>query len=218
MTTAANQAKITIDEVRQALGDTDPHQTNSSKLRDVLGRGSFATIQRHLETIRAERIKSQQPVDAPAVPAMPDDFKALWTPVYTMAVATVRARLDAVVAERDSLAMAVATARADIAALEEITESDERTAAEQAAARAADAEKIAAHDAELVAAAAAAEKAAAAHQSALDGLAKQVTDTEHKLEIEKRDHALSKAALQTTIDRLTDQVGELKSMLHAAKK
>jgi vacuolar-type H+-ATPase subunit I/STV1 len=209
---------VTLADVRGALGDTDPHQTNSSKLRAVLGRGSLATIQRHLEAIRAEQIKAQQPLEAAPVPAMSDEFKALWAPIYTAAISTVRARLDAVISERDRLALAVATGRADISALEQVIEQDERTAADQAALLAAATAAIDAHKSEIDGELAAAEKAATAHQATLDALAKQITDAEHRFEIEKRDHALSKTALQTTIDRLTDQVGELKSMLHSAKK
>ena len=45
---------VTLDDVRQALGDTDPSTTNAGKLRAILGRGGMNTVQRHLDTIRAE--------------------------------------------------------------------------------------------------------------------------------------------------------------------
>ena len=50
---------ITKDEVMAVLGDADPMCTSAAKLRRVLGRGSFATIQKHLDAIRATRIQTQ---------------------------------------------------------------------------------------------------------------------------------------------------------------
>lgn len=54
----AQQGKITIVDVRKALaGDEDgpaidPLSTNARKIRDIIGRGSMATIQKHLMSIR----------------------------------------------------------------------------------------------------------------------------------------------------------------------
>lgn len=54
---------ISLADVRQALADTDPSDTNAGTLRKIMGRGSYATIQKHLDAIRQER--------APVVPVAP---------------------------------------------------------------------------------------------------------------------------------------------------
>lgn len=221
MESADNSSKnLTLQDVRQALGETDPHQTNSAKLRAILGRGSNATIQRHLDVIRAEWVKAAQPTEAPVLPPMPDEFKALWAPVYTAAVATVRARLESLSAERDALVLSVATGRQDLAALEEIIEQDERAAAEQAVAWQAErAELTAALQAEregnqkfINEYTAKVDELTAKHDQISAAHEQLLATTKLMMDLEKRDHALTKATLQSTINYLTDQVGELKAM------
>ena len=43
---------ITIDDVRQALADfrLNPSSTNAGAIRKIIGRGSYATVQKHLDT------------------------------------------------------------------------------------------------------------------------------------------------------------------------
>ena len=45
--TAEVSGPITIDDVRLALGETDPSTTNANKIRQIIGRGGFTTIQKH---------------------------------------------------------------------------------------------------------------------------------------------------------------------------
>ena len=100
---SAGASSITFADVVEALGDTDISTTNASKLRATLGgRGSFSTIQKHLDTIRAQRIKAQQP-EAVQVPAAPPELLQMWGAAVQIATAQVRIRLDAVVQTRDML-------------------------------------------------------------------------------------------------------------------
>ena len=135
-----------------------------------------------------------------------------------------RARLDAVVAERDGLALTSMTYKQDIDALQETIEKHEHTAAEQAEARAIDAGTLADHvrqiadmvaDAETVAEAHAAqiaetvvqaEKVAGAHAAAIEALT-------HAAQLAQRDHEADIGAMQREVDRLTTQIGELRASI-----
>jgi hypothetical protein len=209
---------ITIDDVRAAIGDTDPNQTNANKLRATLGRGSFATIQRHLDTIRTERAPA--PVVAPgAAPAAPPDAVAsLWAVAYSAAQALTLGRLEAVSAERDALAALANTQAGDLAALlatvdehgEKIVEVEKQYA------------ELAADMNEQMEAEDEADKARAYEDTMADSqrlqllseLAKVQADAAHAHELAQRDASIAASAMQSTIDRLTDQVSELKSLLH----
>lgn len=64
---AAASPRITIDDARTALDDTDPHHTNASKVRTLLGgRGSFETIQKHLNSLRQARARPWRSRPCPA--------------------------------------------------------------------------------------------------------------------------------------------------------
>jgi hypothetical protein len=214
MESAEVSKNITLDDVRQALGDTDPHSTNSSKLRAELGRGSFATIQKHLDTIRAEVLAAQQPAAVGEVPAMPDDFAGLWAAAYACAVATVRGRLDAVVSERDALLVTVASARGDVEALEQVIEEGEAVSAAQAA-RISELDLIVATLGDNHATALS--ELTAGHAATVTALEAGLKEAQYRVEIGHRDHQLAEQKNQGLVDRLTDQIGELKSLLHATK-
>ncbi|MBK6559920.1 MAG: DNA-binding protein [Comamonadaceae bacterium] len=51
-TTPPPSGPISLADVRQALADTDPSGTNAGALRKIMGRGSYPTIQKHLDAIR----------------------------------------------------------------------------------------------------------------------------------------------------------------------
>ncbi|MEO6319423.1 MAG: DNA-binding protein [Polaromonas sp.] len=202
---------LTFDDVAQAIGDTDPASTNASKLRAALGRGSFATIQRHLDTIRAQRVAAlQAPADAAAVPAMPQELAALWGAAYAVAAVSVRTRLDAVVQERDALAKALQAAHGDVQALtaEMETMAGHADQAGQALAKA-----TAAHDLAAGQWAAQSEKLAAQHAQELAGVVAQLEAAQHQAQLAQLESRIGGQALQATIDRLTDQLADVKSLL-----
>jgi hypothetical protein len=92
---------VTLDEVRQAVGDTDPHKTNAAAVRRVIGRGSLSTIQRHLDALRQQRMAvveaSEGDTDAVEAPEAPNDIvrgmHGLWGAAYGLALATVQGKL-----------------------------------------------------------------------------------------------------------------------------
>ena len=110
---------ITIDDVRQALADfrLNPSSTNAGAIRKIIGRGSYATVQKHLDTIRSE-LAPVAPVAPGATPAAPADaVAAIWGAAWAQAQALTLGRLEAVTAERDALAALAKTQAADLAAL-----------------------------------------------------------------------------------------------------
>ena len=117
MTVAPATGPITLADVRAALGETDPNATNAGALRTVLGRGSFATIQKHLDTIRAERAPVV-PVAPGATPAPPADaLTAIWGAAWAQAQMLTLGRLEAVTAERDAARAQVIALAQDVVSL-----------------------------------------------------------------------------------------------------
>lgn len=205
---------VTFDDVALALGDADPSATNASKLRAVIGRGSFGTIQKHLDAIRVQRAKALNP-EFVETPAAPPELLSMWGTAVAVAVAVaqVRTRLDGVVQERDTLAQTLASARGDVEALAGELEGA-ATQADEAGAQLAEAQALAAKHAEALQQQ---EKAAVAlqaqHAEALAKFSAQVSEAQQQVQLGELQARLGAQALQTTIDRLTDQVGELKSLL-----
>jgi hypothetical protein len=78
---------LTLNDVRIALGDTDPNSTNAGALRRVLGRGSFSTIQKHLDTIRQEIAAPLLEAMGAAPDAPKDLIQSLWSVAWTAAQA-----------------------------------------------------------------------------------------------------------------------------------
>lgn len=113
-TTAAGP--ISLDDVRVALGDQDPAQTNAGALRRTLGRGSLSTIQRHLDTLRAAAVQQAPELDG-EIPAVPRDLvQAIWASAWASAQARVQGDLARALGESEGLRQALATAQQDAAA------------------------------------------------------------------------------------------------------
>jgi septal ring factor EnvC (AmiA/AmiB activator) len=108
---------ISLADVRQALADTDPSGTNAGALRKIMGRGSYATIQKHLDAIRQERAPVV-PVAPGATPAPPADaVAAIWGAAYAAAQVLTLGRLETVTAERDAARAQIAAQAQDVASL-----------------------------------------------------------------------------------------------------
>lgn len=240
-TPAAEQpsGNVTLDVVRAALGDADPFQTNASKLRAVIGRGSTTTVQKYLEEIRDERIAAMQPAASEAAPRPPADVvDAIWTAAWTAAQTKTLLRLEKLSAERDGLALKseaqvsdlmaantrieeldaeIEQARTDLTAAQEQAASDVQAA--QAAAQA-NIDALTALQAEFekfrLEAAHAAETAAQDKAAALAQMQvaydKLKSDSDHAAELAKRDLENQRLAMQSTIDHLNNQVSEMKAM------
>jgi hypothetical protein len=214
---------VTLAEVREIA--PDPFAASAGKVRAALGRGSQATIQKHLEQLRAERRREQAIAEADTPPAPEDVLAGIWSAAWTAAAAQVRTRLEQLSTERDSYrataeALAVdatETAEAlDIARAEAEALALEREQERQAAAAAL--EQV---QAQAVAQAQAqAEQIDLANAEAEKQALKQadiIKDLQHAAQIAERDRALERQTLQAEyraeIDRLTAQLAETKALL-----
>jgi len=201
---------VTLDDVRAALGDEDPRQTNAAVIRQRLGRGSFGTIQRHLVRLREEVAGGDKQGAAPQAspsPPMPDEvlngFRSAWSAAHLAAERQFAQRLARLEAERDALSAELATLRADLDAATAAVEAaeEERQRAEQARAQAEEARQRA----EEAKASAEAETAAARQQLAV---------VEARAE---RDQAVLRAELDRLIQQLADYRGALMAGAGAAR-
>lgn len=214
---------VSLDDVLSVLADTDPHATNAAAVRAGIGRGSYATIQKHLDAIRAERrAAAVVPGDASTAPAAPADaINAIWTTAYAAAALKVANRMEVLSAERDAAMIACDALTGDVTGLTNALDTAEAAAdaaiaeleeEKQLAAAAIDAMRES-HDAidsdYLEDQQRAAAEAAAA--------AKEREKLEHELALAKRDIDVVREAQQRTIDNLTAQVAELKYLLAQLK-
>jgi hypothetical protein len=222
-----NSGPVTIDDVRKVLSsaEVDPRKTNSGAVRRMLGRGSMATIQRHLEVLRAE-LEPKTPALDGEIPVVPKELAdALWRSAWTAAQGQTAQSLAQALLERDEARAALAAAAADLVALTSDADAAVAAAVEAKAAATAAATAAAAAQDALVAeqaeraaevkkltddAAAAAAMTAAATTAAMNELiAKNALDAAHA--------ETQIATLQGTIDRLVEQLAEVKSLLPRAQ-
>lgn len=232
--TQARTGPVTLSEVREIA--PDPFQTSAGKVRAALGRGSQATIQKHLEQLRAERRREQAITEADTPPAPDDVLISLWSTAWTAAAAQVRTRLEAVTAERDGYKAEAQALAVDVAETAEALDAAEALAVKQARDReqeqqaaaavlaaveqqAAAALEQAQAEAQAKAQAAAEEleqaKTQAADQARAD--AGRIRELEHAAQIAEREREIEKQALRAEyraeVDRLTNQLGEVKALL-----
>jgi len=192
------QTPVTLEDVRAALGDEDPRQTNAAIVRQRLGRGSFATIQRHLVRLREEvsgrdkqGVTPQQAFPAPPMPEeVLGSFRAAWAAAHLFAERQYAQRVKQLETERDAIAADLATARADLDAATAAVE-----AAEEMARRAEEAR------AETETARQRAEEAKAAAEAAATEARQQLAVVEARAE---RDQAVLRAELDRLIQQLAD--------------
>lgn len=201
---------ITLEDVRAALGDQDPCATNAGALRNVIGRGSNATVQKHLDAIRAELVPvaAVAPGAAPTAPA--EAVAAIWGAAYGAAQVLTLGRLEAVTAQREQLLNTVAQQAQDLSAalssVDDMTDAATVAAGNAAAAAAQHAQELAKIQGEASA-------ATEALQGTRAALERAQADAAHAAQLAARDAQIASQAMQSTIDRLNDQVSELKSLL-----
>ena len=201
---------VSLDDVKQALGDTAPADTNAGKLRDLIGRGSYSTIQRHLDALRAQRIAAAQPAADQSIPKPPPEAtEMLWAAAWGAAQTRTLARLETLSAERDGL-LAQATAQAaDIGALTEQLDTLEASFQSQAAALTAGQESA---QAEVQAATDAMERQAVEMASVTAALEAARRDAAHAAELATRDAQIERQTMLATIDRLGQQLADSKAL------
>lgn len=213
-----NTGPVTIEDVRKLLANAeiDPRKTNSGAVRRLLGsRGSLTTLQKHLEVLRIELEPKPQTLDG-EIPAVPKELAdALWRSAWTAAQGQTAQALAQALLERDEARAALAAATADLAALTSDADAAVTLASEaQAAAKAAQdalTAAQAAHSAEVKALTDGAAAAATATAAAMNELT-----AKHALNAAHAETQI--ATLQGTIDRLVEQLAEVKSLLPRAQQ
>ena len=204
---------ISLDDVRKvvAAADLDPRKTNAGAVRKLLSdRGGMGTIQKHLEALRVE-LEPKVPELNGDIPVVPKDLaEALWRASWTAAQAHTAQVLAKTLLERDQTRTALAATTADLEALTSDADAAMATATEaQAAAKASRTALDALKDEAATASAKAADKLSET-LSNTDSLIKGL-EAAYKL---KMSHAeTQRATLQGQLDRMTDQLAEVKSLL-----
>jgi Plasmid replication region DNA-binding N-term len=208
---AEKTSQITFEDVRDVVGELDPNLTNAAKIRTALGRGSFATIQKHLATLRESLRLAEMPVDVSSVPAPPLDLvNVLWASAFNAAQNVFLLKHEKVLSQRDHLAASLEVMNADFNAL---------------------ASRLDSIQLELIDAFQVRDSAVATLinvQTDLNDLQARYVQLEdlsnvgasqaalaasNELQLLQRDRIIERQALQATVDALTGQVGELKSLL-----
>lgn len=208
--TATTTGPVTIDDVRAALGETDPNATNAGALRRILGRGSFSTIQRHLDTIRADGM-AQKLEFAGAAPDLPRELiAALWTHAWTAAQARTAGALASAQADLAATAAAREVAQADAEAAQ--AEADAATAELEAIK--ADAAALAqAHATELDAVKAQAAQQEQTYRDELTGLRAALAEAHAAHKLADAKHEAAHEAMRGELDRLVSQLADLRAAL-----
>jgi chemotaxis protein histidine kinase CheA len=208
-TTPTPNARVTKEDVLAALGDTDPNKTNASALRAILGRGGNTTIQKLLEEIRAERAVPVAALDTAAAPPAPAALiDAVWTVAWTAAQAKTAGALAASQALQATTAAALAVAQADAAAAQlDADEAAQALAEAQAQAQ----ESQAAHAAALEALQAQAEEAQQAAAQEFAEVRLELLKARQDAALERAEHAAAVAALRAEVDRLINQLADLRA-------
>lgn len=208
-----NTGPVTFDDVRQALGDQDPAQTNAGALRKLLGRGSLSTIQKHLDALRAQAV---QPAAAPEgeVPKAPNDLiQGVWAHAWAVAQALVQTALASAQARAEGLAVALGIAQADaVAAQAEADQARDELGAVVARLEGLDGQHKAAID-----------QIQAAHQEQVLALRAGLSDARHdaeqarnELAVAQARHAADLAVLRGELDRQVSQLADLRAALRPA--
>jgi hypothetical protein len=211
------QKNITRDDVRVALADVDPNNTNSGRIREILGRGSLATIQKYLEELRAEKVPQVQQVSE--VPNAPKDLiNAVWQAAYQAAQSQSFSLVATSIALKDQALARVVTLEKDIAmfvenenvvaeklqTMQDQIETYELKMAAIENTRRQDFDAFCAREAQLK------DQAEDVIVTANEALLQAEKDAAHKDAL----HQQQRDIMRVELARLTDQVGELKAHLY----
>lgn len=201
---------VTFDDVRAALGEQDPATTNAGALRKLLGRGSLSTIQKHLDSLRAQAAQPAEEVvgEVPKPPA--DLLQGLWAHAWAAAQAMVQTALSTAQAKAESLAVALGMAQQDAVAAQ--SEADQ--ARDDLVAVVSRLEGLEGQHKAAV------EQIQGAHQEQVlalrAGLAEARQEAEaaqHELAVAQARHALETATLRGELDRQISVMADLRMAL-----
>lgn len=121
--TQENTGRITIDDTIAALEALGlaAKDTNAGAIREKIGRGSFQTIQKHLDQLRTQQSVQATP-DAP-IEAPKDVLQHLWNAAIADARAHLALRVEKLTSERDEAVQQATQATLDRAAAQEALDS-----------------------------------------------------------------------------------------------
>lgn len=219
--TDVSTGPLTLDDTRAALGDIDPNATNAGALRRLLGRGSLSTIQKHLDTLRAEAAGPEFDLSHVAPDAPKDLVSALWASAWAAAqartlgaLASAQAQLAAqeaalVVAQADAAAAQIEADR-DALALQQLLEQQDKQDKDAAQA-------LASIQAQAKAAQEAAVQELKDQQESgkkeLAAVHQELVSVRHEKELERAQHAAATALLRGELDRLVNNLADLRAGL-----
>lgn len=204
---------ITLADVRNALGEVSPFSTGGSALREIIGRGSLATIQKHLKTLREECVAASKPVDEEIPTPDPDVVRTIWAMAWNAARQKVLLRLDQLSAQRDLALMQVKTLEGDTASLAMSLDSALDAVAQQ---RDETARQLADRGSEMTQLQAANDALTLQLEQLRSDLRRMSTESEHSRALSERDAQLKDRAHLADREHLLNQLAEIKSALHSA--
>jgi len=209
----------------------DPFETNAKKVRGIIGSGGQGTIQKHLETIRENSIKSKiESLDnsESVVPNAPKDLvESLWSSAWKSAQVATLSRIERLTVERDGLQLKTGAQENDINELtanvdelEEIIQNNTDDFEKLAENNLKEIELINSEseklNAELQEKVNSAEDEIEKIKVSLIDAERKIDDLKkdalHKEELSISNEKLVKATMQSTIDHLNEKVSELKAM------
>ena len=199
MIESTNLGPVTLDDVRAALGGTDPSSTNAGALRRQLGRGSLSTIQKHLDTIRQE-LAAPALEALGAAPDVPRELVQALAAQQAQALAVARADAQAGQQEADDAAQALVAAQA-LAAQQ----------ADDAAQVLAAAQALAAQQADQAA------QALAQQQQAQAALRQELAAVQQAQALTLARGQAVEATLRGELDRQISQLADLRAALGSSK-
>ncbi|APW45506.1 hypothetical protein RA876_02965 [Rhodoferax antarcticus] len=181
--------------------------TNAGALRVIIGRGSMQTIQKHLGTLRAELAPAAAVEPGSVPPAPVDAVQQIWAAAFNIAQSTTLHRIDMLVGLRDAALAVVQTQSQDLTAFAANIDflTDELSKADSAQL---------AHLVEIEKSRELEQKNANAALEQLEALQKEHDQLKHQAQLDERDRLTERLSQQSTIDRLVNQLSEVKSLLH----
>jgi DNA repair exonuclease SbcCD ATPase subunit len=212
ISTAPKKPAITIEDVRTALADTHPSEVSAAVLRERLGRGSFETIQRHLRTLRDERISETKPAAVAVPPPEEGLVRALWSAAWLAARQESLTRIDALSMQRDDALAQLQALEDDGLGMAKARDEAEQAADDQRIRFAAEVEKL---NVDATSAKAETLRLQSQLQEAIARIQKLKDESEHSHEIAERDAELKDRAHQRDREHLLNQLAELKSAIHS---
>ena len=223
VTQQGNQGNITLEDVRQAIGDKDPNQVNAGTLRAILGRGSNQTIQKHLEKIRSELIPAPLVTTSDAPTAPKELVQSLWSSAWSSAQAQTAGALASTLHKLELTEQQLVTANADCDAAQSAADVAVAVLAEEQEKGKKALEALATEKDGLAKALEEAKaKAEAEAKTAADQLATAKAEAalaqeraEAALALQEAKHSACVELMRSEMDRLIQQLADLRSALAA---